>query len=459
MDSEVRHRVEALRRPLEVAAADGFAGVRRVQGLGNALRIACDAVLARLGGATDADSAGLAGGLAAWRATLGTWEQLDEYQQAVEVARGMRLIARVPRPAGATIERKIEAERRAAVAAAAATAPAPSRRTAMPSAATPLTKKSAASSPAPTEPTEAKEPTGAKTARAGAAETNGAKAARASAAETTGASASEANGAAKTNRRGGGSETSAEDPLAAPTYALPGIGPALAEKLAERGLETVEDLLWLVPRRYDDVRNAGSLADACKLDDGVRATFAAKVVSSRMVFGRGRRWGEVRLAGIEAHDRTSVVVRWFNVYGGIDKRMPAGSQVTLSGPVRRRNGRVELANPDVLAVEQPQGGTSGAGARIIARYPDIPGVPAARLRQVCATACARVGMQLDDGVPAHVEKASAMPSLGAAIAHLHAPPPDTSDGDLAAMNRGDSRWQRRLAFGELFSLGIAVAQR
>src|SRR5882672_9800469 len=83
-------RVEALRRPLELAAADGFAGVRTVRGLGHALRAACDGVLAR--GAE-------INGLDAWRVTLGRWEQLDEQQQAVEVARGMRLLARMPRPA------------------------------------------------------------------------------------------------------------------------------------------------------------------------------------------------------------------------------------------------------------------------------------------------------------------------------------------------------------------------
>ncbi|HWU90627.1 MAG TPA: hypothetical protein VN253_25350, partial [Kofleriaceae bacterium] len=91
MDAELKRRVEALRRPLELAAADGFAGVRKVQGLGNALRVACDGLIAKL--PSDA--------LASWRATLGAWEQLDEQQQAVEIARGMRLIARMPREAPA----------------------------------------------------------------------------------------------------------------------------------------------------------------------------------------------------------------------------------------------------------------------------------------------------------------------------------------------------------------------
>src|SRR6185503_17637602 len=80
------------------AAADNFAGVRRVQGLGHVLRIACDSILAVR--AID--------GLDVWRQAIDQWESLDETQQAVEVARGMRLLARIPKPAGATITRAIE---------------------------------------------------------------------------------------------------------------------------------------------------------------------------------------------------------------------------------------------------------------------------------------------------------------------------------------------------------------
>ena len=126
------------------------------------------------------------------------------------------------------------------------------------------------------------------------------------------------------------------DPLAAPVRSLPGIGPAFADKLAEKGLTTVEDLLWLVPRRYDDVRDARSLVEICALADGARATFVARVASARMVFVRGRRWAEVRVISVDEGSEASAVIRWFNVFAGIDKRMPVGCRVALSGTVRKR---------------------------------------------------------------------------------------------------------------------------
>ncbi len=383
MDAELKRRVDALRRPLALAAADGFTGVRKIQGLGHALRAACDGVIARIESEP----------LARWRATLATWEQLDEQQQAVEVARGMRLLSRFPRIVRAPTARSTTPD-----------SPHP------PNGAPPV----ASTQPASVPPARARKPT-------------------APPAELV-------------------------DPLAAPTHTLPGIGPAFAERLAEKGLATVEDLLWMVPRRYDDVRDARSLVEVCDLTEGARATFLAKVVSARMIFARGRRWAEVRLANVDVRQGASAVVRWFNVWAGIDKRMPPGCVVALSGIIRKRGGRTEFANPDVLGIEI-EGVAGKASPAIIARYPEIAGVPAGRMRSACAAACARVGTQVDDGVPASVERAAGLPSLADTLTQLHAPPAEIAPDDLAAMNRGDSNWQRRLAFGELFALGVAITLR
>ncbi len=408
MDLELRRRVDALRRPLELAAADGFAGVRRVQGLGHALRNACDGILAQ----APEDAAAFA----QWRSTLVGWEALDEHQQTVEVARGMRLVARYPRPSVApppiaptfAIPKSAPIVQRATVQAAPVPKPAPKATTMEPLAVVEAPKKKKL--PVPTVDV---------------------------------------------------------DPLALPTHSLPGIGPTFSASLAEKGLATVEDLIWLVPRRYDDVRGAQPLAEVAALADGERATFVARVMSSRMVFARGRRWGEVRLTQWDGAP-ASAVVRWFNMFAGIDKRVPVGSRVVLSGAVKRRDGRLELANPDILGVEDiavADAPASGAPKppkplpAILARYPDIPGVPAGRLRSACAAACARVADAVEDGVPAVVERAANLPSLGETVAQLHAPPATTTAEDLAAMNLGASRWQRRLAFGELFALGVAVALR
>ncbi|MBK9031185.1 MAG: ATP-dependent DNA helicase RecG [Myxococcales bacterium] len=249
----------------------------------------------------------------------------------------------------------------------------------------------------------------------------------------------------------------ADDPLAAPTTSIKGIGPALAAALAARGLTTVEDLLWLVPRRWLDAREVMPLTEALAgAADGDRIGLRATVVAARTVRARGRAWGEVRLGdGVGAS--ALLVVRFFGVWSGIDRRFPVGAEAALSGVVRRRAGHHEMANPDVLGVAVE--GAVGDVAQVIPRYPDVVGVPAARLRTACQTAAARVATHVDDGVPVAVAARQALPPLAEALTALHAPTPSLSTAEVAALNAGTSPYHRRLAFAELFALGAVVVRR
>ena len=59
--------------------------------------------------------------------------------------------------------------------------------------------------------------------------------------------------------------------LGTPLLGLPGVGPATAQKLAERELATVGDVLHFLPRRWDDLRAAGAVARARRRADGGHA--------------------------------------------------------------------------------------------------------------------------------------------------------------------------------------------
>ncbi len=191
---------------------------------------------------------------------------------------------------------------------------------------------------------------------------------------------SNAVGRGVVDRRGG----EEGEGVRAPARSIPGIGPALAERLAERGLETVEDLVWLVPRRYDDARRvqplAAAVAEVLAQATGEPRAIAGEVASSRFSRNGRRRWVEVRVVDPEAAARASVLVRWFNAHGGMAARFPKGSRVVLSGKLSVRGNQVEMANPDVLAVETPDGAERRAPGRILPRYPDVPGVAPGILR-------------------------------------------------------------------------------
>ncbi len=261
-----------------------------------------------------------------------------------------------------------------------------------------------------------------------------------------------------TTRRAAASVGTAREALMAPTESLPGIGPALAGRLAERGIETVEDLLWLVPRRYDDVRVVERLGDAlAEAEPGQRIAVEGEVASVHFARRGRHRWVDLRLEDSDGDAR--LVVRWFNAHGSMAKRFPRGSRVALSGKLQRRGGGAEMANPDVLFVTLPDGETRVGAAGIIPRYADVPGVPAATLRKAMAAAAERGSQHLIDGVPASIAARHEMVPLGEALECLHRPPQDMSVAEVEALNRGEGAWHRRLAFDELFVLGLAVARR
>jgi len=65
-----------------------------------------------------------------------------------------------------------------------------------------------------------------------------------------------------------------------------GVGPKTVEILRSKGIESVEDLLYFCPTRYEDRRRIGTIGSA---REGESATLFGKVVSSRESFYRASR--------------------------------------------------------------------------------------------------------------------------------------------------------------------------
>ena len=80
--------------------------------------------------------------------------------------------------------------------------------------------------------------------------------------------------------------------LASPLTALNGVGPALATKLERLGLFRVEDLLFLLPLRYED---RTQLLKIGALQPGAKCLISGEVLLAETVY-RGRRNLLVRIS-------------------------------------------------------------------------------------------------------------------------------------------------------------------
>ncbi|HVU52370.1 MAG TPA: hypothetical protein VHL80_16865, partial [Polyangia bacterium] len=156
-----------------------------------------------------------------------------------------------------------------------------------------------------------------------------------------------------------------------------------AKRLAARGLETVRDLLWRVPRGYDDLRRETPLGELAAVPDG-RVVLVRGVVRRVHVFPR-------RLLDVvvEAGGAT-LRARWFRPPPGMSKGFTKGAEVALAGPLRTDGaGARELVHPTnvtaALAARPP-----GGGLGLRPRYPLVEGVGARVVERVVAAALARV---------------------------------------------------------------------
>jgi ATP-dependent DNA helicase RecG len=224
-----------------------------------------------------------------------------------------------------------------------------------------------------------------------------------------------------------------------PVAALKGVGPALARRLGKLGIETVADLLFWLPTRYEDRTRTVPIGS---LRPGMRAAVEGSVELAEVVF-RGRRSLLVRLA-----DGTGfLTLRFFHFSGAQQQQLVRGMRLACFGEVRRGKHGPEIVHPEYRDAGAPD--TQAVKGALTPIYPVTEGLQQGRLRNLTAQALAAVDEGgLPDFLPAYVQQDLGLPSLGEALKYVHRPPPDA---ELAVLDAGRHPAQRRLAFEELLA--------
>jgi len=208
-----------------------------------------------------------------------------------------------------------------------------------------------------------------------------------------------------------------------PVTALAGAGPVTAARLAERGLESVRDLLGFLPLGYEDYRTLYPLAALASLPEGHTVVVRALVGRVRPFF---RRLLDVYLE----QDGVQVRARWFRPNAGMVKTYAKGNLVALAGSLRRaKDGAAELIHPrnvTALMAEQPGlGAESGLGLR--PRYPMVEKVPGRVIEKLVFAAVEQAAGLVPDILPAGVAQRLALPSIADSLRQVHQPDASLSD--------------------------------
>ena len=235
-----------------------------------------------------------------------------------------------------------------------------------------------------------------------------------------------------------------------PVTALAGAGPVTTARLAERGLESVRDLLGFLPLGYEDYRTLYPVSALAGLPEGQAVVVRARVNRVRPFF---RRLLDVYLE----QDGVEVRARWFRPNAGMVKTYVKGTVVALAGSLRRaKDGTVEMIHPRNVTtlMSGPSGGQSGLGLR--PRYPAVDKVPGRVVEKLVAAAVEQGAGLVPDVLPAGVAKRLGFPSIAESLRQVHQPEASLSDEKLAELLAGHAPAQRRLAFEDLFVVQVGL---
>jgi ATP-dependent DNA helicase RecG len=236
---------------------------------------------------------------------------------------------------------------------------------------------------------------------------------------------------------------SAESSELRPVTTLRGVGESLAGKLAKLGVSTVQDLLFLLPLRYEDRTRVVPIGS---LRFGERAVVEGDVLLCDVTF-RGRRQLLCKIG-----DRSgSLTLRFFHFSTSQQQALVRGVRLRCFGEIRRGQAGPEIVHPEYRRVA---GNAPATEETLTPIYPLTEGVQQVRLRQLIQMALQDFANRpVMDWVPPAVLKPLNLPPLRAALDFMHRPPPDADLGLLANYRHP---MQRRLAFEELLAHQLSL---
>lgn len=225
-----------------------------------------------------------------------------------------------------------------------------------------------------------------------------------------------------------------------PLTVFKGVGPAVADKLGRLGLNSVQDVLFHLPSRYQDRTRITPIG---ALRPSMDAVIEGVLLGADVVMGRRRSL----LCRIQDGSGT-LSLRFYYFSAALKANLQRGSHWRCYGEVRSGASGLEIYHPEMqnLDTQQP----APVATTLTPIYPATEGLSQQRLRSLTDAALAWLeqGNSLPDLLAPELTEQYQLPPLREAIRTLHRPPPDV---DLQALEDGRHWAQHRLAFEELLA--------
>ncbi len=224
---------------------------------------------------------------------------------------------------------------------------------------------------------------------------------------------------------------------------LPGIGPAMAEKLERLGLRTIRDLLFLLPNRYEDRTRLHRIGE---VEPGQRVQIEGVVKRAKVIMGRRR-----SLLCTLRDPTAGITLRFFHFTRQQQAGMRPGVRLLCCGEVRAGPRGLEMVHPEYrrLAGSEP----APVQDRLTPVYPTTEGVTQPRLRKLAEYALENALDDLPELIPQRHLSRLRLPGLLEALRTVHRPP---GGMPLEALLSGRHPARKRLALEEILAWHLGL---
>lgn len=191
-----------------------------------------------------------------------------------------------------------------------------------------------------------------------------------------------------------------------------GVGPKRAERLAHLGLETVEDVLFYLPHRYEVRKPVPTIS---KVRPGEEQIVEGEVhgISKR------RSQSGTDMVEAEVMDRTGrIAVTWFHMPYLADK-FEEGDEVQLAGEVEVMGGNIQMTHPDFRLMSEEE--DREALRTIEPVYSVTEGIGQTLMKKIVRNSYEEVKDDLSSVLPEELRQQEHIQSLPEAIRSVHFP--------------------------------------
>ncbi len=228
--------------------------------------------------------------------------------------------------------------------------------------------------------------------------------------------------------------------LDSPVQYIKGIGPKRALYFRRVGVETIKDLIYLVPRRYVDYSTILRICDT-RINDDVTIMGHVELVEARRTRSR------TSLLTVVLRDKSgSMTLKWFN-RPDLKGKFKIGDWLLVSGKVTFYRGH-QIVNPiyELIGEEETEQRKQGT---VIPVYPLTEGLSIWDIRRAARIALDECLDDISETLPEGIIERNQFMGLDTALRNLHFP--------LAIEEAMAAR--RRLVYDEFFFFELTLAQR